>query len=82
MTRSWYISEALTSVHRLNSVINDLTVVEVTKCLELESASGRRRSIIDRLIKRAIRLNEISFSTSLRKKYGNHTSTKQNSVAD
>lgn len=69
MIRQWYVSQALSSVTRLNEVLAELTEAEVTACLELESATNRRRSILDRLISRAVRLNEISYSQSLKEKY-------------
>lgn len=67
--RSWYINQALQSVGRLNAVLNDMTEDEILKCLDLESASARRKSIIDRLISRAVRLNEVKYSQSLKEKY-------------
>lgn len=67
--RKWYVSEALRSFVRLNEVLNELTAEEVVVCLKLEAASQRRRSVIDRLISRAVRLNEIDYSNSLKEKY-------------
>lgn len=75
MIRKWYVSQALISVSRLNEVLAELTAAEVTAALELEAASGRRRSILDRLISRAVRLNEISYSQSLKEKYHGNSST-------
>lgn len=74
--REWYVSQALSSVTRLNEILSELTAAEVTACLDLESATSRRRSILDRLISRAVRLNEISYSQSLKEKHHvNSTST-------
>ena len=67
--RKWYIDQALESFQRLNEVIGELTAEEVSACLDLEAASRRRRSVTDRLISRAVRLNEIEFNTSLQEKY-------------
>ena len=67
--RKWYIDQALESFQRLNEVIGELTAEEVTACLDLEAASRRRRSVTDRLISRAVRLNEIEFKSNLEKKY-------------
>jgi len=67
--RKWYLNEALVSVRRLAQVVDDLTAAEVTACLDLEAATQRRRSVLDRLILRAIRLNEIAFNQSLQEKY-------------
>jgi len=67
--RQWYISEALLSVSRLNDVLNEMTEAEIMKCLDLESSAARRKSIIDRLISRAVRLNEVRYAQTLRGKY-------------
>ena len=67
--RSWYVSEALVSVAKLNAVALQLTEEEVISCLELESQSSRRKSIIDRLISRAARLNEVKYVEALKEKY-------------
>lgn len=67
--RQWYIGEALSSMRRLREVIDVLTPEEVTAALELEAGSQRRQSIIDRLISRAVRLNELTYSKQLKEKY-------------
>lgn len=67
--RKWYIGEALKSFVRLNEVLSELTDKEVEACLDLEAASQRRRSVLDRLISRAVRLKEIEFSRQLKEKY-------------
>lgn len=67
--RKWYVGEALKSFARLNEVLAELTEEEVMACLDLEAATQRRRSVIDRLISRAIRLKEIELQTSLKEKY-------------
>lgn len=67
--RKWYINQALESFSRLNAVLNELTLAEVLACLDLETATRRRRSVTDRLISRAVRLNEIVFNQSLQEKY-------------
>lgn len=77
--RKWYIAQALQSFVRLNEVLADLTEEEVIACLDLEAASQRRRSVIDRLISRAIRLAEVKLQTSLKEKY-HGTSLLQNHV--
>lgn len=64
-TRPWYLNEALASVRRLDEIIGELTAEEVTACLDLEAATQRRRSVIDRLIKRAILLTTLA----LKEKY-------------
>lgn len=67
--RKWYVGEALRSVARLNEVLKELTEEEVDACLNLEAASQRRRSVLDRLVSRAVRLNEIKFNRQLKEKY-------------
>lgn len=67
--RKWYLDQALSSFVRLNEVLNDLTEAEVLACLDLEGASQRRRSVIDRLISRAVRLKEIETNRQLKEKY-------------
>ena len=80
--RKWYIDQALHSVSRLNGCLFELTEEEVLKCLELESAAARRASIIDRLISRAVRLNELKYSQSLKELYHGNTSNIHNPVQD
>lgn len=71
--RQWYVTESLSSVRRLNVLIDELTEAEVLAALELESGSQRRPSIIDRLISRAVRLNELQYVKTLKGKYhGTH----------
>jgi hypothetical protein len=67
--RKWHVSEALTSFARLNELIGELTEEEVLACLELEAGSNRRGTVIDRLISRAARLNELSYVKKLKEKY-------------
>lgn len=67
--RQWMVSEALSSMRRLHDLIDELTEEEVLAALELESGSSRRASIIDRLISRAVRLNELKYSKTLKEKY-------------
>lgn len=67
--RKWYVDQALQSFVRLNEVLSELTEAEVLACLDLEVATQRRRSIVDRLISRAVRLNEISYNLTLKGKY-------------
>lgn len=67
--RQWHISQALESARSLAEVIDELTQEEVIAALELESGSSRRLSIIDRLISRAVRLNELQYKKALKEKY-------------
>ena len=68
-TRPWYITEALSSFVRLNEVLSELTEEEVMACLELEAATQRRRSVLDRLITKAVQLNVIVLTQALTEKY-------------
>lgn len=78
--REWYVGQALSSFQRLSEVLLELTEDEVIAALELESQSRRRRSIMDRLMSRAARLNEVRYVQSLKEKYyGAHT--QQNFVS-
>lgn len=64
-----YVQAALESYESLNKVVGELTEEEVYACLKLESASRRRRSLVDRLISRAVRINELQFKSQLTEKY-------------
>lgn len=68
--RKFLIGQALESVSALNTQLNDLTEQEVLAALALESAAQRRRSVIDRLISRAARLNEVRYVSQLKEKFG------------
>jgi len=78
--RDWYVGQALDSVVKLNEVLGELTEDEVLAALRLESQSRRRRSIMDRLISRAVRLNEIKYSSQLKMEFYHGPYPKQNPV--
>jgi len=63
------VAQALKSFGSLNGIINSLTEEEVLECLRLEASSSRRSSMLDRLISRAVRLNEISYQRQLKEKF-------------
>lgn len=67
--RTKLIGQALQSFSALNGVINDLTEAEVLAALDLEAASSRRPSVLDRLISRAVRINEQQYQRQLKEKY-------------
>ena len=73
--RKWYLNEALASVRRLAEVIDELTSAEITACLDLEASTHRRRSVIDRLIAQAVRLDGIQLNKRLQEKYHGNTRT-------
>lgn len=67
--RGWYVSQVLDSFVRLTELLSELTEDEVLAALHLESQSRRRRSIMDRLVSRAVRLNELKYAETLRLKF-------------
>lgn len=67
--RAFVINQALASFGALNEHINTLTEAEVLAALKLEAATNRRQSLIDRLISRAVRLNELSYQRQLKEKF-------------
>ena len=67
------VAQALESFQGLAAALHELTEEEVLACLEVESASLRRRSMLDRLISRAVRLRELSYAAQLKEKFhGTH----------
>lgn len=70
--RKFYIDQALLSYSSLMGVLSDMSEEEVIAALQLEAATRRRRSIIDRLISRAARLNELSYVANLKEKISWH----------
>lgn len=60
---------ALESYASLCSILHDLSLTEVLEALELESASRRRKAIMCRLLRRAVRLNELEFKQTLIRKH-------------
>jgi hypothetical protein len=77
LNRRAMIATALESFQGLGSVIADLTENEVLACLELEAATLRRQSVIDRLIARAVRLRELSYAATLKEKYSGSSQSTQ-----
>jgi hypothetical protein len=67
--RQWYIGRALSSVNQLNAVLTELTEAEVFACLALEADTRRRKSVLRRLIGRAVRLNELTYAAQLHEQY-------------
>ena len=67
--RKFLIVQALDSFRGLNERLNALTEEEVLAALDLECATRRRRSVIDRLISRAARLNEVRYVCRLKEKH-------------
>jgi hypothetical protein len=67
--RKFLTGQALQSFGSLNDNLQELTEEEVLACLNLEAATRRRVSILNRLISRAARLNEVSYVAKLKKTY-------------
>lgn len=67
--RKFLIGQALDSYSALKVHLTDMTEEEVLAALQLESATTRRPSIIDRLISRAARLNELSYVAKLKEQF-------------
>ena len=67
--RKVVISEALESYVSLTRVLDTMTLSEVLSALSLESQSVRRKAIMCRLMRRAVRLNEIEFKAKLIREY-------------
>lgn len=67
--RVWYVNEVLSTVNRCIKVLPELTKKEVLKALEIESSSLRRKSIVNRLIGRAARINELEYVNKLKVRY-------------
>ncbi len=71
--RKFLIGQALDSFSALKDHLTEMTEEEVLAALQLESATRRRPSVIDRLISRAARLNELSYVAKLKEKFhGTH----------
>jgi len=67
--RQHYVQQALQSFSELTAILPQLNEEEVIACLELESASMRRPTVITRLIARATRINEQRYAQQLKEKY-------------
>ena len=53
MNREWFIAEALTTVRRLDELLDQLTDSELTQLIELEESSARRKVFLDKLYREA-----------------------------
>ena len=53
MKREWFIAEALTSVRRLEELLDELTDTELTQLIELEESAARRKVFLDKLYREA-----------------------------
>lgn len=62
-------TDLLASYQILAENINEMSLREVLAALELESQTQRRKAILCRLLRRAVRLNEIEYKEHLVRKY-------------
>lgn len=51
--REWFVSEALSSVRRLDELLADLTDEELTHLILLEESASRRKTVLDKLYREA-----------------------------
>lgn len=58
------------SYQHLTQVVNELTLEEVQAALALEAKSRRRKSIVNRLIARFLRIVELDLQETLTRRYG------------
>ncbi len=64
-----FVGAALESYRRLEEVLPKLTIPELYAALELEAAAGRRKAILLRLVRRLVRLTELSTRRRLEEDY-------------
>lgn len=67
--RSTVIDEALQGWVSLQGVLSTMTEAEVLHALELEAGTRRRESILTRLIQKAVRLNELKYTKTLKERF-------------
>lgn len=67
--REWHVKLALESVVALAEVADELTLPEVIYCLNLESTTQRRKSIVRALIRRAGQLKKREYTQQLKEQY-------------
>lgn len=51
--REWFISEALSSVRRLDELLDQLTEEELAQLINLEESAQRRKVFLDKLYREA-----------------------------
>ncbi len=67
--RQEYVQLALESYPSMISIIGYMTEAELHAALSLESETNRRKSIMNRLIGRLIRIHELQYRQQLREAY-------------
>lgn len=68
---TWRVSEALTSVRRLVAVLDKMTEEELVQCISLEEASGRRKSILEKLYRQHRALSRTNQRDAIRQQADN-----------
>lgn len=67
--RQEYVQLALESYPSMIEVIGSMTEDELHAALSLESATNRRKSIMNRLIGRLVRIHELRYRQQLKEMY-------------
>lgn len=70
--REFKVRRTLESMQGLRAELDGLTYDEVMAALEFETASRRRSSVVNRLIARLVRLNELEFRRQITEKFQWH----------
>ena len=66
--RQWHVGQALRSFRYLDKIIDELTEEEVLHVLEIESGAQRRKTIMNRLLQKAVDLNRHNYEVTLKEK--------------
>ncbi len=69
MPREAYVRTALQNTNELKRVLTMLRLSEIEMALDIEAASRRRETIIDRLINRYVVLRGEHLRTAMKEKY-------------
>lgn len=67
--REWHVKRALESVTALAEVADELTEDEALFCLDLETKTRRRKSIVDVLMRLAVKLRRRAYIEHLETHY-------------
>lgn len=76
--REDYVQVALDSYQGLSSVVMDLTEEELHAALDTESQGQRRPALLERMIRRLVRLTEERTRKELKRRYYDGSSPQQN----
>lgn len=78
LIRKFHVARALESVAACRDVVVELTEAEVMHCLQVETSTQRRMTVISTLIRRAAQINRRNYIRSLTEKFNVPTSGIQN----